>query len=98
MVTGNLVVFDLYDKSHDSMTLAVAGKPGSGKSLTIKVMAARQILFGCHYVAIDSQQRKGMSEGEYAALSVAVGGKNYQIRIGAEEIVNPFDISETPVF
>ncbi len=95
MVTGNLVVFDLYDKSHDSMTLAVAGKPGSGKSLTIKVMAARQILFGCHYVAIDSQQRKGMSEGEYAALSVAVGGKNYQIRIGAEEIVNPFDISET---
>jgi len=95
MVTGNLVVFDLYDKSHDSMTLAIAGKPGSGKSLTIKVMAARQILFGCHYVAIDSQQRKGMSEGEYAALSVAVGGKNFQIQIGAEEIVNPFDISET---
>lgn len=95
MITGNLVIFDLYDKSHDSMTLAIAGKPGSGKSLTIKVMAARQILFGCHYVAIDSQQRKGMSEGEYAALSVAVGGKNYQIRIGAQEIVNPFDISET---
>lgn len=94
MITGNLVFFDLYDKSHDSMTLAIAGKPGSGKSLTIKIMAARQILFGWHYVAIDSQQRKGMSEGEYAALGVAVGGKNYQIRIGAEEIVNPFDLSE----
>lgn len=94
MTTGNLVVFDLYDRSHDSMTLAIAGKPGSGKSLTIKIMAARQILFGWHYVAIDSQQRKGMSEGEYAALGVAVGGKNFQIRIGAEEIVNPFDLSE----
>ena len=95
MNTGNPVVFDLFDPSHDSMSLAIAGKPGSGKSLLIKIMSARQLLFGWHYVAIDSQQKKGTSEGEYAALAVAAGGINFQIRNNTKECLNLFDISET---
>lgn len=95
MITGNPVIFDLFDPSHDSMSLAIAGKPGSGKSLLIKVMAARQLLFGWHYVAIDSQVKKGTSEGEYAALAYAAGGINFQISNTAKECLNLFDISET---
>lgn len=93
--TGNPIYFDLYGE-HDSMSLAIAGKPGSGKSSLIKVMAARQSLFDWHYVAIDSQQKKGTSEGEYAALAIAVGGVNIQIRNAADgDIMNLFDLSET---
>jgi len=95
MITGNPVIFDLFDDSHDSMSIAVAGKPGSGKSVLIKVMSGRQLLFGWHYVAIDSQERKGTSEGEYAALAIAAGGINFQIANNAKERLNLFDVSET---
>lgn len=95
MITQSPVVFSLFEPSHDSYSLAIAGKPGSGKSLLIKVMAARQILFGWHYVAIDSQQKKGTSEGEYAALAAAAGGVNFRLMSGTNECLNLFDISES---
>lgn len=95
LFTRNPVVFNLFDRSHDSMSLAIAGKPGSGKSLLIKIMAARQILFGWHYVAIDSQVKKGTSEGEYGALAVASGGVNFKLMNHTSECLNLFDIGET---
>ena len=95
MITGNIVVYDLFDPSHDSMSIAVAGKSGSGKSVLIKTMSSRQVLFGWHYVAVDTQVKKGTSEGEYAALAVASGGINFQIRNGSDEYLNLFDIGET---
>jgi len=95
MITQSPVVFSLFEPSHDSYSLAIAGKPGSGKSLLIKVMAARQLIFGWHYVAIDSQQKKGTSEGEYAALAAAAGGVNFRLMSGTNECLNLFDISES---
>lgn len=95
MFTGNLVLFDLFDPTHDSMSAAIAGVSGSGKSTFIKTWTARQSLFGWHFVAIDSQQRIGTSEGEYAAEAIAQGGVNYQIRHGSTCVLNPFDVSES---
>ncbi len=95
MITGMPVVFNLFDQSHDAYTLAIAGGSGSGKSTVIKCMTSRECLFGTHFVALDSQEKKGTSEGEYAALARAVGGINFQLRNDAEECLNLFDISET---
>lgn len=95
MITGSPVVFSLFEPSHDSYSLAIAGKPGSGKSLLIKVMAARQLLFGWHYVAIDSQVKKGTSQGEYAALAEVAGGINFRLMSGTNECLNLFDVSES---
>ena len=95
LFSGNLVLFDLFDPTHDSMSAAIAGVSGSGKSTFIKTWTARQSLFDWHFVAIDSQQKIGTSEGEYAAEAIAQGGVNYQIRHDSVCVLNPFDISET---
>ena len=95
LFTGNLILFDLFDPTHDSMSAAIAGVSGSGKSTFIKTWTARQSLFDWHFVAIDSQQKIGTSEGEYAAEAIAQGGVNYQIRHGSTCVLNPFDVSET---
>lgn len=96
MFTAAPVMFDIYDGSHDGFTLVIAGKTGTGKSATIKMMCCRQLLHGYHFVAIDSQARKGMSEGEYAGLAKLCDGVNYKLSSSAEgEILNIFEVSET---
>jgi hypothetical protein len=95
MFTAAPVLFDLYHGSHDGYTLIIAGKTRSGKSATIKMMCSRQLIHGYHFVAIDSQERKGLSEGEYAALAKLCDGVNFKIRNNSDEIMNIFEISET---
>lgn len=94
MLTQSPVVFNLFEPSHDSYSLAIAGKSGSGKSLLIKVMMTRQLLFGWHGVAIDSQVRKGTSSGEYSALA-NIFGVNFKLMSGTDECLNLFDVSES---
>lgn len=95
MQTAAPVIFDIYDPSHDGFTLCIAGKTGCGKSATIKMMCCRQLLQGYHFVAIDSQAKKGVSEGEYAGLAQMAGGVNFQISNSSNEIMNIFEVSET---
>ncbi len=95
MVTQSPVMFDIYDPSHDGFTLVIAGKTGSGKSATIKMMASRQVLQGFHFVAVDSQARQGMSEGEYAGLAELCDGINFQISSSSKEVMNIFEVGET---
>lgn len=95
MSTHSPVMFDIYDPSHDGFTLVIAGKTGSGKSATIKMMASRQVLQGYHFVAVDSQARKGMSEGEYAGLAEICDGINFQISTNSKEVMNIFEVGET---
>lgn len=89
------IMFDVYDPSHDGFTIVIAGKTACGKSATIKMMASRQLTQGFHFVAVDSQARKGMSEGEYAGLAEMAGGVNFQISNSSHEIMNIFEVSET---
>lgn len=89
------VMFDLFDGSHDGFTVCIAGRTRSGKSSMIKMLSARQLLHGYHFVAIDCQERKGMGEGEYAALAKMAGGVNFKITTNSPEIMNIFEISES---
>lgn len=93
--TAAPIIFDLYDPTHEGYTLVVAGNTGCGKSATIKMMCCRQLLQGYHFVAIDSQVKKGTSEGEYAGIAEMAGGVNFQISNSSREIMNIFEVTET---
>lgn len=95
MNTEEMVFFDLFDETHDGYTLVIAGKTGSGKSLTIKVYAARSMLQGYKYVCIDSQQRKGTNEGEFAAIAEVFNGVNFKLSNESVNVINPFEVRET---
>lgn len=95
MFTAAPVLFDIYDASHDGFTLVIAGKTGCGKSATIKMMCCRELLHGFHFVAVDSQARKGMSEGEYAGLAALCDGVNFKLSNSSDEIMNIFEVGET---
>lgn len=95
MFTGAPIVYDTFEPSHDGYTIVVAGKVGTGKSAMIKIMVCREILQGMHYVCIDSKQRRGTSEGEYASLATLCNGVNFQISNSSNDVMNIFDISET---
>ncbi len=95
MFTAAPIVFDTFDGSHDGYVGIVAGKTGVGKSALIKMMVCREVLMGYHFVCIDSKQRKGTSEGEYASLANLCDGINFQISNATDSVMNIFDISET---
>lgn len=90
-------LFDIYDPSHDGFLTVMAGKTGSGKSTTIKVMCERYVLQGYRFVAIDSQPRKGLSEGEYAALAEIVGGVSFQLSNRSQNRLNIYDVQESMI-
>lgn len=98
LFTHEPFIFDLYDPSHDGFNAIIAGKTGSGKSVTIKVMCERYHLLGYRFAAIDSQSRKGMTEGEYATLAVLLGGVNFQLSSRAENTLNLFEVHESKIF
>ena len=91
-------VFDFYDPSHDGYTLVMCGKTSSGKSATIKMMVERYVPLGYRFVSIDSQTRKGTSEGEYSSVTEINGGVNFQISSKNDNILNIFDVQESTEF
>lgn len=91
-------VFDIYDPSHDGFTVVICGKTNSGKSATIKMMEERYIPLGYRFVSIDSQTRKGTSEGEYSSVTEINGGVNFQISSKNGNILNIFDVQESTAF
>lgn len=98
LFTKKPFLFDIYDPSHDGYTMIISGKTGSGKSAMCKILCERYHLLGYRFVCIDSQKRKGVSEGEYATLAELLGGANYQISSHTKNILNPFEIKETVVY
>ena len=79
----------LYDNFHSSLTnynMVVFGKSGAGKSVTIKTISSRSsVLMGIESLALDA-------EGEYGAVSEALGGINIVISPSSKTIINLFDV------
>ena len=98
MFTQMPFVFDIYDPSHDGYTVVICGKTNSGKSATVKMMEERYIPLGYRFVSIDSQTRKGTSEGEYSSVTEINGGVNFQISSKNQNILNIFDVQESTEF
>lgn len=95
MDTQKPICFDIYDKSHLGFTMLLCGKTGSGKSATIKILSSRYLPFGYNFVGIDSQARGTV--GEYAGLAELYNGVNFQIKSGANMVMNIFEVSESNV-
>lgn len=88
--SGQLVLWDNYDPSHDGYGVVICGKVGTGKSLSLKVISSRNIDFDYVIRSIDFEPRGTM--GEYAIEAINSGGVNYQIMTGSGNILNLFDV------
>lgn len=88
--TGQLILWDNYDPSHDGFGVVVAGKTGSGKSAMVKMINSRNVDFDYVIRSIDVESVGSM--GEYGLTSLNMGGINYQIKTGSNCILNLYDI------
>ena len=93
--TGRPVTFDIKDPSHEGYNMFVAGKTGSGKSATVKIISDRLSNFCFRFISVDSQAIG--RRGEYSYLADSMNGVNYQIMSGSKEILNFFDIREEKI-
>lgn len=86
------VCFDPFDISHLSYGVVVGGKPGYGKSATVKEIFSRLVDFGVHIASVDFEQRG--KRGEYAAAAESLGGVSYTISSDSKVRINLFEILE----
>lgn len=90
MYTKQPITYDVYDPSHDSYSVIVTGKTGSGKSATIKMLQSRYADFDYYMRTIDFESRG--KQGEYAMITKEMGGVSFQIAAKSDHILNMFDI------
>jgi conjugal transfer ATP-binding protein TraC len=79
------VIFDPFDASLENANSVVFAKSGAGKSYFTKVTALRLMLLGVNFLVVDP-------EGEYRALTDAVGGQNVRLAVASPHRINPFDL------
>ena len=82
-------LLNLYDELHPNHTLLIAGRSGSGKTMTANVLIAHCLAAGARAFVIDRA-------GHYETLSRLIEGAQ-QIEIGAEDssyALNPWDVPD----
>ncbi len=80
---NSLILFDRF--SLENANEVIFAKSGSGKSYFEKVQILRYLMTGVDVIVLDP-------ENEYRPLSQAVGGSFFDISLGSENHVNPFDL------
>ncbi|WP_258111623.1 VirB4 family type IV secretion system protein [Alicyclobacillus sp. SP_1] len=85
--TGHLNRLDCWHKDLVNHNIFVIGTSGGGKSFLTKALIARSAAFGVQHAILDY-------DGEYRALTAALGGKSYRIHERSEHRFNPFEIGE----
>ena len=81
---NSLILFDRF--SLENANEVLFAKSGSGKSYAVKLEVLRQLMTGTDVIILDP-------ENEYKALSDAVGGSFFNISLGSENHINPFDLA-----
>lgn len=94
--TKQPITYDPYDQSHDSYSVVITGKPGSGKSATMKMLESRLSDFNYYMRTIDFESRG--TQGEYAMLAKEIGGVSFLISPKSEHILNMFDVDIEELF
>src|SRR6056297_1527537 len=80
---SSLVLFDRFSlTNYNSVTFATSG---AGKSYTLKLEILRSLMFGAEVIVIDPER-------EYEYLAEATGGRFFNISLGSNHHVNPFDL------
>ncbi len=82
---NSLVLFDRF--SLENANMVIFAKSGSGKSYAVKLEILRSLMVGIDCIIIDP-------ENEYKTLAEASGGSFYNISLGSDSHINPFDLPE----
>ena len=82
---NSLILFDRF--SLENANEVIFAKSGSGKSYYVKIQILRSLMTGVDTIVLDP-------ENEYRALSDAVGGSFFDISLGSENHINPFDLPD----
>lgn len=80
---NSLVLFDRF--SLENANQVIFAKSGSGKSYAVKLEILRLLMTGVDGIVLDP-------ENEYEKLAQAVGGSFFDISLGSDNHVNPFDL------
>ncbi|MFH1584825.1 MAG: DUF87 domain-containing protein [Patescibacteria group bacterium] len=81
---NSLILFDRFSLENANET--VFGVSGSGKSYYTKLEILRYLMTGVDTIVLDP-------ENEYQALAATVGGSFFDISLGSENHLNPFDLA-----
>jgi len=79
----SLVLFDRF--SMENANAVIFGTSGAGKSYLVKLDVLRSLMSGIEVIIVDP-------ENEYRTLAESVGGAFYNISLGSQYQINPFDI------
>lgn len=82
---NSLVLFDRF--SLENANMVIFAKSGSGKSYAVKLEVLRSLMVGIDCIIIDP-------ENEYRALAEATGGSFFNISLGSDSHINPFDLPD----
>ncbi|MBI2577614.1 MAG: DUF87 domain-containing protein [Candidatus Wildermuthbacteria bacterium] len=82
---NSLILFDRFSLPNANEVIFAAS--GAGKSYYAKLQIIRSLMTGVDVIVLDP-------ENEYKTLSQAVGGSFFNISLGSENHINPFDLSQ----
>jgi len=80
---NSLILFDRF--SLENANEVIFAKSGSGKSYAVKLEILRSLMTGIDVIVLDP-------ENEYKPLAEAIGGSFFDISLGSENHINPFDL------
>lgn len=80
---NSLILFDRF--SLENANEVIFAKSGSGKSYYVKLQILRSLMTGIDVIVLDP-------ENEYKPLTKAAGGSFFDISLGSDNHINPFDL------
>lgn len=95
--TGGPFFHDCFHPTHEGYSMLFAGKTGTGKSVCVKVSAARyRELYRTRFACIDTKPVDG--RGEYSVLCEEMQGVNFVLAPGSPNKLNLFAVDYEEVF
>jgi len=82
---NSLILFDRFSMENANETIFATS--GSGKSYAVKLEILRYLMWGVDVIVLDP-------ENEYKTLTEAAGGSFFDISLGSENHINPFDLPQ----